>query len=356
MRIAPLVELMLSLFRGYALKHYNNFDFLRFFFAFSVLVAHSFDLSREPALKDIYKYWMSAETAVAGFFIISGFLIFRSYARSSSLRSYSKKRALRLLPAYSAVICLSLFLGALISNSSDFWSGGLTYFLANISFLNFLEPTLPGVFLSNPVPGVINGALWTLKIEILFYTMVPVLFWLCLRFGALRTIVAFYFLSFLWKLGILEATNFSWSENMARQLPGQLGFFLSGALFYYFFDFFKSYFHWIWIPAAFIYTFTPGLVGDFFSPISLAFVVIPLAYSQQFRVYNFGKYGDFSYGLYIVHYPVIQSLVHFGVFEKSPSMGFLLAALISLGLAILSWHLIEKRFLKSKPKDRVKTV
>ena len=52
-----------------------------------------------------------------------------------------------------------------------------------------MEPNLPGVFAGNTVTEV-NGALWTLKIEVMFYLILPLLVWL-LRFAGRYAWVAF---------------------------------------------------------------------------------------------------------------------------------------------------------------------
>ena len=44
----------------------------------------------------------------------------------------------------------------------------------NLAFLNFMEPALPGVFEANRFTEI-NGALWTLKIEVMFYLVLPLL-------------------------------------------------------------------------------------------------------------------------------------------------------------------------------------
>ena len=35
-------------------------------------------------------------------------------------------------------------------------------------------------------------------------------------------------------------------------------------------------------------------------------------------LHGFGRFGDFSYGIYIVHFPVVQTLVYLGIFAWSP--------------------------------------
>ncbi len=67
----------------------NNFDFIRVLLAFIVFVGHLGALSASPDLK-IFEN-SPIEIAVFGFFVVSGFLIARSYERSSSLKSYIKK-------------------------------------------------------------------------------------------------------------------------------------------------------------------------------------------------------------------------------------------------------------------------
>ena len=82
----------------------NNFDFIRVLLAFIVFLGHLGTLSASPDLK-IFEY-SPIEIAVFGFFAVSGFLIARSYERSSSLKSYLKKRIRRIVPAYLLVIFL----------------------------------------------------------------------------------------------------------------------------------------------------------------------------------------------------------------------------------------------------------
>jgi len=61
---------------------------------------------------------------------------------------------------------------------------------------------------------------------------------------------------------------------------------------------------------------------------------------------NFGRWGDFSYGIYIIHFPVVQTLVAVGVFARDPWLGFAVATFAVLALAALCWHFVERPFLR----------
>ena len=146
----------------------NNLDCLRLILA-SVVVLFHISLTNIPALA--FDKYFSARFAVNTFFVISGLLIYRSYVRSSSVGSYFEKRVRRIYPAYFTVVVLAALALCPLSSlpvSQYFGVGFWKYLGANLVFLNFLAPSLPGVFTSNSISAV-NGALWTLKIEVAFY-------------------------------------------------------------------------------------------------------------------------------------------------------------------------------------------
>ncbi len=155
----------------------NNFDFIRVLLAFIVFVGHLGYLSASADLE--FLKHSPVEVAVFAFFIVSGFLIARSYERTSTLKKYIMKRLKRILPGYWLVVVLCTVLLSLVSTVSfaEYFSSSQThkYFLWNSVFMNFMAPNLPGVFGN----GAVNGALWTLKIEMCFYFLVPVLFLFC---------------------------------------------------------------------------------------------------------------------------------------------------------------------------------
>ena len=69
----------------------NCFDFLRFFFAFDILLAHLWELSESSSLFFLSRITDSS-IAIKGFFVISGFLVAKSYTNTPSLKEYFIKR------------------------------------------------------------------------------------------------------------------------------------------------------------------------------------------------------------------------------------------------------------------------
>ena len=63
--------------------------------------------------------------------------------------------------------------------------------------------------------------------------------------------------------------------------------------------------------------------------------------------------GDLSYGVYIFAFPVQQLGAHYGRgLGWSFNTQLLVSMLVTLGLAYLSWHGVEKRALRFKPSSR----
>lgn len=323
----------------------NNFDLLRLVAASAVCLAHAHALSGYEDLAWLPKVF-SSEVAVKAFFVVSGFLIFMSYERSSSLGSYFLKRVRRIYPAYFTVVmlCAILLVGVSTLPISGYFSvAWLKYLLANLTFLNFLHPGLPGVFETSPFP-VVNGALWTLKIEVMFYLSVPALVWLCRRFGYLLVLVLCYFASTAyasWATELAVQKQSMLYQELARQLPGQLSYFVSGAFFYYFLPWFERYYRYCLVGAVAVLYFFPAQLVE---PFALATIVVYFA--LFFYMGNVGKYGDFSYGIYIVHFPIIQVLFSLCMFKERPYEFLALVCLTTLIAGIAMWHLVEKHFLQ----------
>ncbi|MCF6766090.1 hypothetical protein L3V82_09915 [Thiotrichales bacterium 19S3-7] len=128
--------------------------------------------------------------------------------------------------------------------------------------------------------------------------------------------------------------------------------FLAGMIFYYYKDVIIYHFSYFIISILLIIISAYSGVGlKLLFPILGAYCIFYLAFAPSLKFLNsFGKYGDFSYGIYI-YGAFIQQIV---IWLFDGNMNFMLNILICMPLAIvcgfLSWHLIEKRFLSLKNK------
>lgn len=90
---------------------------------------------------------------------------------------------------------------------------------------------MPGVFSLNPISAV-NGALWTIKIEIGFHILLLEIALLLRKVGWI--IIPAVYLGSLVYVSALEAIISESGEAvwkvLAKQLPGQLSFFISGVI------------------------------------------------------------------------------------------------------------------------------
>jgi peptidoglycan/LPS O-acetylase OafA/YrhL len=325
----------------------NNFDGVRIALALIVVFAHLSALTQVADFK-YFEVIFDSNFAVKGFFAISGFLVTKSYLRSRSTFEYAEKRLRRIYPAYTTAIVLCMVIGFLVTtlNTSDFLKSPQTlkYILSNLTFLNFLHPTLPGVFETNPFQAM-NGALWTIKVEVMLYFCIPALIYFFKKFGCTTTTVAFFSLSIAWEYFFTFQYSGSKGEEIARQFPGQFSYFVLGIYFAVNEKATANIRVAALVSLLALFMTTDPLARLVINPIAYSSIVIYLSIAA-FKSLNLGKYGDISYGIYLYHFPIIQSLIFLGVFEVNIWIGLTATFLISLITALASWHFIEKKLLK----------
>ena len=340
----------------------NNFDFLRFLLAILVIAYHCFPLTYGAA-QPSNVVWVLAErggtAAVPFFFIISGFLITQSWVKNPNLKLFLTKRTLRIFPAFiaAAVFC-ALIVGPLsTSDTSAYWqSFKWPKFLVYLFLLpaDVVGPDMSLVFPSLPFPSFINGSFWTLRYEFECYVLVAFLGLLGFYKGKRWILCAFALLLTLWTIQSLT----HWQIFSGREIPllgnmqrwaRLLTFFLTGMTFYLYRARIPYSRRLFWISFAAI-----GL--SIFSRTSFE-VVLPLfggycllyvAFNRRVGLQNFGKHGDYSYGLYLYAFPIQQLLIYHFKTQITALNLFPLAFVFSLMCAFFSWHLVEKRFLQLK--------
>jgi peptidoglycan/LPS O-acetylase OafA/YrhL len=323
------------------MKRENNFDILRLLLATVVVFFHVGYVSYSPLFENLPRYF-SGHLAVEGFFAISGFLIFASYERSSSLRDYFIKRAARILPGYWLAAAFCLFIAFCYGS---FHVG--PFLFANLTFANFLAPSVPGVFPLNP-NTVMNGALWTIKIEVMFYILVPVIVWLGRRLHRDAVLWSLFVLSILYRVAMAD------HNTLALQLPGQLSFFIIGALIHYHLRFFEEHGHWFALGAALLYLAHIATGWFVFRPAGVATLTLWASLLLPV-VKGPTRWGDFSYGIYVLHWPIIQVIVALGLYRSHPWAALVLTLAAIATAAPLSWFLVEKPSLALAHSRRIKT-
>jgi len=320
-----------------------GFHTLRLILAVSILVWHSIGASYgDVTALTIWRHPLGRPfvTLVPDFFALSGFLVMGSALRLQSLRTFLLFRALRIVPALSVEVTISaLVLGPLLTIiplKEYFTSPGLFAYFGNL--IGRICFVLPGVFETNPEPLTVNGNLWTVPPEILYYIFVAVM----IITGVYKNRKAFTIAAILlviinlYKDDVEGWINFQGSVS-ARNLVICFTF---GNVLYLWRDR-VPYNGWIFALCAAIalyFIFTPGLVYVALAAVTYCTVFIGLTPLKPPRVL---PNGDFSYGIYLYGAPIQQSFVDLCPAAREFYWNILVCLPVTALVAIISWRYIE---------------
>ena len=95
----------------------------------------------------------------------------------------------------------------------------------------------------------------------------------------------------------------------------------------------------LWLPVPLLAG--TGLMATFIT-LALVYTTFWVGFVPKGQMLAYNRLGDYSYGVYIYAFPVQQLLV-WQFPGMAPVTNILLAAPVTLGLAILSWKLVEVR-------------
>lgn len=336
-------------------SHRNNFSLVRLYLAFGVFLGHYSWVFPGGIVPPHVTNWLVGEDGLNGvraFFIISGFFLFRSYGASPTLAFYLKKRAARVLPAYVTVILAAALLGYFLTtlDARDYFSADwLKYVFWNLLFLNFMHPTLPGVFQDQPL-HLVNSSLWTLKIEVSFYLSVPIIAALSRWIRTPILFAGLYAASMLYAHvfdHLFQTTGRPIYHTLSLQLPGQLCYFLSGALVEHYRVAFERHAKALVGAAAVVILASFAASVDLLYPIAFAVLIIALCTRAPY-LGNWERFGDFSYSTYIYHFPILQGFRALGLLTPASPLHFAAVVTTILLVAIISWNGIENRFLSRR--------
>ena len=342
----------------------NNFDLIRLLAALQVAVTHVISTMDVPGfITRIIQLGLGFFPGVPIFFVVSGFLISKSYEHSDLLLNYFRNRCLRIYPGLW--VCLIVTAGVMLVAgisvigpiSTGHW---LFWWTAQMTvFQNY-----PGFYwprgLGGPGP---NASLWTIPIELEFYILLPAIYAvlrLRKRHGNI-SLLALSAASAALDLGLVYAhegfSNHAPYNYLWATVAPFLWMFLIGVMVQRNWNTLRSLFagraHW-WLVGYLllcvmatrlgIYVGSNAITPVFLLP--LAGLVISSATSAPWLADRVLRHQDISYGTYLYHAPVINVMVGFGFVGSAFSATTAIAA--SLVLATLSWALVEKPFLRHK--------
>lgn len=339
-------------------KH-NALGFLRLIFATIVIIQHAIVLGGfHPYNDPIYMFSKGQATfgslGVASFFIISGYLITQSYAKLDNLKVFFWHRFLRIFPAFWLVLLITAllfgpFLYFVLTKKTDYFlhSEWFTYFFKN-SLVKIQQEDILNLTEVLPQSGI-NGSLWTLEWEIYCYIGVAMLgFFKILGNSKWIPLVA---LIFLLNLASYYSNDCHctigfklWVAQRAAVLPV---LFMSGVLLYSLANLIRL--SKTLVILALCAMFVATYLGYFEAAqlFILPYCIFGLATYLPFKSLE-KRWGDFSYGLYIYHFPIVHILVALGFNQTGPWLLFIMALAFTLPFAIFSWFFIEKPALSFK--------
>ncbi|MCK0197796.1 acyltransferase [Ancylobacter sp. 6x-1] len=304
--------------------------------------------------KSIFAQYAIFDTRITGvqlFFIISGFVIVMTLEKSGSFMSFLFKRWIRLFPAMLA--CSLIIIGtAFLFPERPAGAPNLTQVIPGLTFLSpaTLRVLTGGLFAGD----TIEGAFWSLFLEVRFYLIFGTLFFIFGRRVALVSLLAIYLLA----LAVLMLTDADglfhfaalvrYEDSVARGVAalgfGEFIWFFAGALYFEYTCTGKR--------AVLAAAFGSSLLGALASgqPIGaslfiifvfLGAVLIP-AIGKLLCLSPFQFIGFISYPLYLVHENMMVAMItKIGrAFPFTPHLLIPLlpiASVVALGYVVARW-------------------
>ncbi len=340
-----------------------GFDYLRLGLAVAVVAWHSDLMAVGTAAHALA--WTGPLGGIARlilpmFFALSGFLVAGSLERSRNLVTFLGLRFLRIYPALTVEVVLSaLLIGPAVTAlplRDYFGDGAFWRYLANVS--GDISYALPGVFAHNPVPGVVNGQLWTVPWELVCYIAIGLLslmgirrrrhlIWVAMLVPALA-LGALFLIVHRQDLGHLSFT----APHDAVGGPVLVLAFLAGIGGYLFRE--RIVFSPLTAAACLagsiaLLQWLPGGGWLAATPVAYATVVLGLCRPPRGII---TRLADYSYGVFLYGFPIQQLVAYVTLVNHWTPHSYLNLAValpLSLLAGMASWHLVEKPALRLKP-------
>lgn len=322
----------------------NNFNLLRAFFSILVVCGHGFNIitdleyDNRPWIQGLYDVGFSALDA---FFVFSGFMLVGSIIRRKDLIEFTIARLFRIFPALIAVAFVTAFIiGPMVTNVSlaEYFAtlDPFKYFI--LTGFTSVDLSLTGVFIENPASGAINVPLWTLKYELAFYVATAIAF----SFGIFRSkyislwfaAVLFIYLAKIFTLGV--NSDYAAIDHLFR-----FAFcFAVGTAAYVYQDKIRLNFRIFVILGLCLYLLYDTPIAQATQAIFVTYFIFWMGYIPNGKIRAYNKVGDYSYAIYIWHWPVASTLLTIFPYIN-PIQLIAVTLAITIPVAVLSWQIIE---------------
>lgn len=329
----------------------NNFQLLRLVTALVVAATHSLWVVygvNPPDTATMGFLIQASHCGICIFFGLSGYLITASLMNRPNLFRYAVSRMLRLCPLlFVTAVVMAFVVGPFVSelSFSDYYNDMRLWAYVPASTLAHPDMTLPGVFVNAPAESEVNISLWTLRYEIIAYLVMAV----ASAIGLLTS-------RNLWLYILIALASYVILTHLT-ELRAEVAFinhglrfglaFLVGVVLYRYQSIVPLSLLGVVLLIA-----LAGLTND--TAFMEAFRILALVYTAVWfgvvplgRIRLFNRLGDYSYGIFVFHWPIAQVVLHY-----NPTMSYLELVghvlPMSLLLAVVSWHGLEAPLLRSK--------
>ncbi|MGE0636641.1 MAG: acyltransferase family protein [Bacteroidia bacterium] len=346
------------------MKKLAYIDALRGFAVVLVIIVHSSQCGINNYGDVINRILSKAHYGVQLFYIASAFTIFLSYSNRinkehSPAKNFFLRRFFRIAPMFYITIIY-------YSWQSNSWSDDFpdTYYSSTLSHIFFLHGLSP-YWINSIVPGG-----WSIAVEMLFYLLIPFLFY---HIQNLNASIIFFLISLLFQYTIntffihfpLIENEDVWRNFLYYYFPNQLPVFALGIIL----------FHWIQNKNAVFNTeplilllisilvFTQFYLEIIFIPnfifISAGFVLFAYYLSTQKNSFFVNPVitfiGKVSYSMYLIHFAVLEFMIRLGVTDifnngNHYTLNFILrlciVTIVTLTISTIFYYTVEKPMQK----------
>jgi peptidoglycan/LPS O-acetylase OafA/YrhL len=349
-------------------QRFGGLDALRALAALAIVEFHAVGIYARGSAPHAWTHdWVARlDVGVPVFFLLSGFLLYRPFARARAagdeprMRAYAWRRVLRIFPGYWVALVVAVI------------ALGLSGALAP-RYLLLLQ-----AYSKDTVAGGLPQA-WTLCVEVAFYAFLPLWAWLVRRTRApeLRALVALFALSVAYKLVVLSAAlgahvgavdpwiialpaywdMFALGMGLAvisvrRAVPGHpAAWWLAGAAFFVLSAKGAGLSH----PSAEGFSHTQVLTRHYlYAAIAFCVLAAGLTGPRALEARPLHALGRISYGIYLYHLTVLGLLGKWALADLEDSVHpYLLWSAFGIAgtllLATASWFAVERPALSLKP-------